>query len=627
MRRGPRAGVRARAGAGRPAPAADGRRAARRLRRSRGRHDLGGLRLDDREDHRVGAGQGRGPGPAPPCPRPDRRRHRGRRDEPLFPADAPGPPGAALRRRRQPLARPADRGGRARAEPRAGGAAGGCGRGVRGRPRRGGERVPRGRAAGAPGDAGQRRHHGAAAVRGRRPRPGRVPDRAQLLPGPLGPRGRRPLGRGGERVRTPRAVRRAAAPRDRREAGPAVPDPCRRDDAPGGARRRRRRPGRVAGLRRVRPRAARRHGGRGRPGGRAREHEDGVDGHRALRGRGRRGRRRPQRPGERRGADPAAPCHRAAADGEHRRRSGRPDGPGGANAGGHATVRAGLRLAAHLPPGVRPRPGDAQAAARGAAAPRRDQPSRRPGPAALRGRAARPVRRGGSALPAAHRDAARRHADGQQHAGVPARVPAVDGPRPGRAAGGVPDAARGGPRALRRPGAGEDPRAGVGRRLDVPVVQPGGPAGARRAVDPGTPAAGGLRAAPAGRRRDARAAGPPDHLGAGPPPGRRRPRPRRQVPLLRRARCSKGWSAPSTRRPSAAWTTSRPTRAARAAPGSSIAWCAPRSRSVGPCCAAGSGPRTTACAARCSRCTRAATTGSGSCATCTSTRRAANCCA
>ena len=79
-----------------------------------------------------------------------------------------------------------DRGGRARAGPDPVALLAAAVEAYDGRPRRGGERVPRGRAAGAPGDAGQRRHDGAAALRGRRPRPGRVPDRAQLLPGRAG---------------------------------------------------------------------------------------------------------------------------------------------------------------------------------------------------------------------------------------------------------------------------------------------------------------------------------------------------------------------------------------------------------------------------------------------------------
>ena len=128
--------------------------------------------------------------------------------------------------------------------------------------------------------------------------------------------------------------------------------------------------------------------------------------------RGGRGRGRAQRPGQRRCAARCASVRpsRPAARPSRRRPldlAGLEARPGP----GDPTVRAGLRRPAQLPPRLRPRPGDAAAAARRAAPARRDQPARRPRPAALRGRAARPVRRGRRALPPADRDPARRRTD------------------------------------------------------------------------------------------------------------------------------------------------------------------------------------------------------------------------
>ncbi len=190
-------------------------------------------------------------------------------------------------------------------------------------------------------------------------------------------------------------------------------------------------------------------------------------------GRGGRRRRGAERPGRARARRSCGSGRRAGDGGRACHRGARPRRAGGTARRGHPAVRAGVRRAAQLPARLRPRPRDAQAAAGRAAAARRDQPAGRPGTAALRGRAARPVRRGRGALPAAHGDPARRRADREQHPGVPAGVPAVDGRRPGRAAGRLPGAARAGAGPLRRdrPGA----HAGARRRggVDVPVVQPG----------------------------------------------------------------------------------------------------------------------------------------------------------
>ena len=97
-----------------------------------------------------------------------------------------------------------------------------------------------------------------------------------------------------------------------------------------------------------------------------------------------------------RGAGPAVAAQPA--------RAGGPDRAGGPPSRGHATLRARLRRAAQLPPRLRPRPGRPAPAARRAAPARRDRAAGRRRPAPLRGRAARPVRRGRRALPPADRD-------------------------------------------------------------------------------------------------------------------------------------------------------------------------------------------------------------------------------
>ena len=118
VRRGPRAGLRARAWAARPAAPADRRRRTGRLRRTRGRRRLVGVRLADRQDHRLGRRPRRGPVPAAPGAGPEHRRRRGRDDQPVLPAHAARPAGGSRRPRRQPLAGPLHRRRRARARRR-----------------------------------------------------------------------------------------------------------------------------------------------------------------------------------------------------------------------------------------------------------------------------------------------------------------------------------------------------------------------------------------------------------------------------------------------------------------------------------------------------------------------------
>ena len=67
-------------------------------RRRRGRRDLAGVRLDDRQDHRLGAGPGRGDGPAARGAGPDDRGGRRRHDEQVVPARTARPPRGAQRR-------------------------------------------------------------------------------------------------------------------------------------------------------------------------------------------------------------------------------------------------------------------------------------------------------------------------------------------------------------------------------------------------------------------------------------------------------------------------------------------------------------------------------------------------
>ena len=90
-RRGPVARIRPRTGTDRAAAAADRPRGARRHRRRRGRRDPRRVRLDDRQDHRVGARSLRGAGPPAARARRGDGRHRGRHHQPGVPARAARP--------------------------------------------------------------------------------------------------------------------------------------------------------------------------------------------------------------------------------------------------------------------------------------------------------------------------------------------------------------------------------------------------------------------------------------------------------------------------------------------------------------------------------------------------------
>ena len=241
------------------------------------------------------------------------------------------------------------------------------------------------------------------------------------------------------------------------------------------------------------------------------------------------------------------------------RRNPRPHRDGGSARPRRAALRPGVRVAAQLPARLRPRPRHAPPPAGRATTARRDQPARQRGPASLRGRAARPVRRGRSPVPAEDRDPARRRAHRDQHAGVPAGLPAVAGRRPGRAARHLPGEAGVCARPLRRGGAGPEAGAGRRRRVDVPVVQPGRRPRAGRPVDPRAAVARRFRARAAGRRGHARL------VSTGWRPRRRAGTrtsptwPATFASATSTSRCSSRSSPGSTTRPSGSWTPWRPT--------------------------------------------------------------------
>ncbi len=204
QRRGSRARVRAGAGPHHAAAAADraGRPCRQRLRR--GRRGPGGLRLDDRQDHRPREHARAGDrAPAPRCRRHDGRARRGHH-QPGLPARAAGPPGAAGRRGRHGLARPPPGAGRrgADASRRRRARAGGDRALRRGHSRRS-RPLLRARPARAPACRVRRRPPGRPPAPRRELPHERLPDR----PGPLPGRGRR---RRGSRPRSRRSPRTSA---------------------------------------------------------------------------------------------------------------------------------------------------------------------------------------------------------------------------------------------------------------------------------------------------------------------------------------------------------------------------------------------------------------------------------
>ena len=94
--------------------------------------------------------------------------------------------------------------------------------------------------------------------------------------------------------------------------------------------------------------------------------------------------------------------------------------------------------------------------------------------------------------------------------------------------------------ALRHPGPGAHRGPAGGRRLDVPVVQPGPGTRAKHHRHPRTAAASPRRAGAPRRRAHAHPAGPARCRRAGAPPGRRRPRPRSPLQLCGRAAAGQG---------------------------------------------------------------------------------------